>query len=344
MSTTSFKCNSCGAGIEFSPDHGKFKCEYCLSEFTEEELIRGPKPDLGPNPDEIKDHIKTYHCNSCGADVVTEETTTATFCYYCHNPVILTDKLKGEFLPQKIIPFKISKEKAKEQFIGWAGRKKFVPKDFTSSSQLEKITGVYLPYWRVEANARIDYVGEGRNIRTWRVGNTEYTETKKFEIVRKGNFELNNVGEVGFDKIEKALLNGIGPYNEDESIPFSMGYLSGFYAEQYNIPREEVEPFVKRDLEKYFGYLLSEVTSGYEQVREIKNDMELNYKNWYFSLLPAWILTYKYKGKTYVYAVNGQNGKSFGELPLSQKRLFSTTGIISGVAMLILILGGWFIW
>ena len=31
----------------------------------------------------------------CGAEVVTDATTAATFCYYCHNPVVLSGKLSG---------------------------------------------------------------------------------------------------------------------------------------------------------------------------------------------------------------------------------------------------------
>ncbi|MDX9917567.1 MAG: hypothetical protein RBT15_06060 [Gudongella sp.] len=344
MATTSYKCLNCGAGINFNPDIGKFKCEYCLSEFTEEELTHIHEGRDSRLSDEEKERLSTYHCDSCGADVVTDDTTSATFCYYCHNPVILTGRLSGEFEPQKIIPFKISKEKAKELFLQWAGRMKYVPKDFTSDSQLEKITGVYLPHWRVEANARLDFAGEGRNTRVWRSGDIEYTETSKFEIVRKGNMEINNAGAVGFDKIDTRLLNGIGPYEENDSIPFSMGYLSGFYAEQYNIPREKVEPLVERDLERYFGYMLSEITSGYQQVIPQKSQTELNLKNWHFSLLPAWILTYSYRGDTYIFAVNGQSGKSFGDLPLSKGRALSTAGLIAGVIFAVLAAGGMFIW
>lgn len=344
MTTTSFKCLNCGAGIHFNPDYGKFKCEYCLSEFTEEQLNKGDIDEVGDIPAHEKEHLVNYHCNSCGADLVTDDTTSATFCYYCHNPVILSGKLEGEFKPRKIIPFKVSRDRAQELFMQWAGRKKYVPKDFTSQSQLEKITGVYLPHWRVEANARLDFVGEGRETRVWRNGNTEYTETKKYEIVRKGNLEINNAGALGFDKIDARLLNGIGPYDEDGAIPFSMGYLSGFYAEQYNVPREDVEPMVKQDLQKYFGYMLSEITAGYQQVIPQKKEMELNLKNWHFSLLPAWILTYGYKGKTYVFAVNGQSGKSFGDLPLSEGKVFSTAGLIAAIVFSALAIGGMFLW
>ena len=36
MAVTIYKCPSCGAGIEYKPDLGKFKCDYCLSEYTED--------------------------------------------------------------------------------------------------------------------------------------------------------------------------------------------------------------------------------------------------------------------------------------------------------------------
>ncbi len=39
--------------------------------------------------------LLVYICPSCGAEVVTDATTAATFCYYCHNPVVLSEKLTG---------------------------------------------------------------------------------------------------------------------------------------------------------------------------------------------------------------------------------------------------------
>lgn len=112
MGTTSFKCPSCGAGIHFKPALKKFKCDFCLSEYTEEEIANLYKEDEATENKEIRqeeevheghideEHLQSYTCNSCGAQVVTDDTTTATFCYYCHNPVIVTGRLEGEFRPK----------------------------------------------------------------------------------------------------------------------------------------------------------------------------------------------------------------------------------------------------
>ncbi len=351
MATTSYKCLNCGAGLHFNPEFQKFKCEYCLSEFTEVELLLAEEQKINieenhieVEEEKIEQHLNSYTCNSCGATVVTDETTTATFCYYCHNPVIISNRLQGEFLPNKLIPFSINKDKAQDIFLKWAGDKKFVPKDFTSSSQLEKITGMYLPYWWVDSQAEVNVIGEGRNTKVWRSGDTEFTETKKYQIVREGLMDINNVGELAFNKIDKNLLDGISPYDESQTIPFTMPYLSGFFAEQYNIEKEEVEPLLKEQIDKYFDYLLKETISGYSQVSFIKNDIHIDLKQWNYTLLPVWILTYNYNHKTYVFAVNGQTGKSFGELPLSNKRVLTASGIIFGTLFIALLLGGFLIW
>lgn len=340
MATTSYKCLNCGAGIHYKPDIKKFKCDFCLSEYDEVDLLEGHSH--APIGEEKA--LGGYTCKSCGAEVVTDETTTSTFCYYCHNPVIISQRLKGEFLPNKIIPFKIDKDQAKEIFLKWVGRKRFIPDDFTSSSQLEKITGIYLPYWWVDYVADVDYLGEGRNIRVWRAGDLEYTETKKYEIVRRGKIDMNNVSELAFTKINKDLLNGIAPYDESEAIPFSKPYLSGFFAEQYDLGKEKIEPSIKNQVNQYYNNLIRDSIQGYNSTRTIKNQIDIEAKSWNYTLLPAWILTYLYNGRTYVFAVNGQNGRAYGELPLSRRRMLGVSSILFGTTFFFLLLGGYFIW
>lgn len=354
MATKSYKCPSCGAGIHFKPTLDKFKCDYCLSEYTveefkeaSEELIAEEKQEetVSESTEEIiPENLQQYTCKSCGAEVVTDETTSSTFCFYCHNPVILTKKLQGDFKPKKMIPFTVDKEKAKESFLKWAGDKKLVPEDFTSSSQLEKITGVYLPYWWVDAKAEINFVGEGRKVRVYRVGDIEHTETKKYKIVRKGKMDINNIPEFAFTKIKKALINGILPYRDSEAIDFSMPYLSGFFAEQYDIPKEKVQPKIDGEINKYFSNMVNGTVSEFNHVSSRKNAFKSRGNDWNYTLLPAWILTYNYNGKIYVYAVNGQTGKAYGELPLSTSRTTKASGIIFGIVFVLLILGGMFIW
>ena len=78
---------------------------------------------------------------------MTDTTTAATYCFYCHNPVVLSGRLSGEYMPDFVLPFKISKEQAIEKFLSFARKKRFIPKDFFEKNQVQKMTGVYFPYW-----------------------------------------------------------------------------------------------------------------------------------------------------------------------------------------------------
>lgn len=345
MAVSSYKCPNCGGPLVFKPELQKNKCEYCLSTFTDQEL-----DEINRAMEEKARRsaggggIKGYICESCGAEVVTEATTAAAFCYYCHSPVLLTDRLSGQFRPDKIIPFTYGRDKAIMSFLKWAKSRRYVPREFYSDSQLEKITGIYLPYWMADMQTKLDYSGKGVNRRVWLAGNTEYTETKEYKIQRQGSIGIDHLQEPAFRKIDKELLDSISPYDETQAIDFSLSYLSGFFADKYDVSKEEVEPRIEERARKYAAILLKEILNAYDSVSLDKTELEIAVRKWHYTLLPAWILTYKYNGKTYVYAVNGQNGKAFGELPVDHKKLGISSGLVSAAVFAAALLGGALVW
>ena len=52
MAIISFKCPNCGGELIFDPATQKYKCEYCNSLFTQEELD-AMKPMQGGEPDAV---------------------------------------------------------------------------------------------------------------------------------------------------------------------------------------------------------------------------------------------------------------------------------------------------
>lgn len=368
MSTKTIKCPNCGGPLHFEPGIQKNKCDYCLSEFTNEELRILTKDEFSEDSHEHEhthehehdhehtekieteqeeapeEHLSEYTCNSCGANVVTEETTATTFCYYCHNPVILTDRISGEFRPDKVIPFTFSKEKAIASFTNWAKRYKYVPKEFYSESQLEKMTGLYVPNWMADTDANIDYQGIGTKLRVWRVGDLEYTEYKQYDISRQGDIEVGNITEIALKKIDHELLNTIAPYDESKAVDFDVSYLTGFFSEKYDIKSEDLKQTIENRAETYTTNLIRESISGYSNVDLKKSDVNSKINAWTYILLPVWILTYNFGGQTFIYAVNGQTGKSFGELPLDNKKLSLTAVVVFAAVLALLLIGGSLIW
>ena len=55
------------------------------------------------------------------------------------------------------------------------------------------------------------------------------------------------------------------------------------------------------------------------------------------------MVTYKYMGKIYVYGMNGQTGKIYGELPMSKKKVAMTALIMGLIIIALGAIGGMFI-
>ena len=107
------KCPSCGANVKFNPTTQKWDCEYCGNSYEIGEFEKQQEKETKENLDF---EIDEYTCPNCGATVVTDANTVATHCVYCGNTTIMKNRLQGEFKPDKLIPFKTTKEEAIEEF------------------------------------------------------------------------------------------------------------------------------------------------------------------------------------------------------------------------------------
>lgn len=362
MSVISFKCPNCDGELIFDPASGAYKCEYCDSRFAQEELdalkpaeeaekpagsmdgAAGANADASAS-DEAAANAVIYNCPSCGAQIVTDETTAATFCYYCQNPVVLSGRLSGNYLPDKVIPFAIDRKEATELFMKHVGRKKFVPKAFFNKRQIDKLSGVYFPFWVYDAKMKGSMDAEAKQVRVWTTGDTEYTETKLYSVERDGDIELRNLELNALKKANKELVEGVLPYQFDKMKDFSMGYLSGFLAEKRDIEKEGVAADAARETEDYAKKLLRESITGYNAVNVRSCNFTAKTEGWHYVLLPIWTITYRASnGKIFYYSLNGQTGKVCGELPVNYGKLSLVSGIISAVLLAIGLLGGWLLW
>ncbi len=291
--------------------------------------------------------MELYLCPNCGAEIVTDATTAATYCYYCHNPVVLQGRLSGKFLPDKVLPFAIGKEKATADFLNWAQKKFFVPKDFFDKSQVEKLTGVYFPYWQVDAKGAGSLMGNGTSIRVWIVGDIEYTETKQYAISRKGNLTFKELVKNALTKnTPQKMVASVQPFPLEKAVSFKNQYLAGFQAEKRDIEYADLKDEVSDELRDYGEKKLRETVGSFTTFTKTQQDLTLTETKSSYLLLPVWLVTYRSSDtdkKVFYYAMNGQTGKVSGVLPISYKKLgLVSAGIFLGLFLLFL-LGGYFL-
>ncbi len=344
MAAVTWKCPNCGGGLLLDPSSQKFKCEYCLSEFSKEQISDLP-PKKGEEQKQEEQELVLYLCPSCGAEIVTEETTAATFCFYCHNPVVLKGRLEGGYKPDYVLPFAIDKEKAKDIFLQWLKQKRFVPKDFYSPEQIEKLTGVYFPYWLYSCQVEGEIQAEGVKLNVWRAGNLQYTETQKYDVSRNGQMQVDHVTRNALKKADKQLVEGVLPFDMKQMKPFSMEFLSGFFAEKRDMEQQEFQGDVEKEVEVFAKDTLRSSISGYNSVTVMNQTARLKETRWNYALLPVWTLTYKGKRDNHIYyfACNGQTGKICGKLPVDSAKLGIFFLEIFLPLLAVLLLAGYFI-
>lgn len=314
ISSKDSKCPSCGGKLVFDPVGQVLKCGFCGNNYTPEkiELLKQlPEIDTGA-ADENEDDKSEIVCDNCGAVLITDRNTSATSCSFCGSPAIITRRLTKQFRPDYLIPFKITKEEAKEKFVEFAQSKKYVPRDYFNKSNLNNIQGIYVPFWLMSSRCKVSTRGDGLKQRA--VYKDKYTLMSDFDV------KYNNVPFDGSREIADGLMEAIEPFDISQRVEFNTSYLQGFYAQKFNLTSDDLCDRILLRMQEYGRETAAMSFSGYDSVKfgacGVKPyDLEHTY-----ALYPVWFLNYKYDDKNYMIAVNGQTGKTDGYLPVDKTK------------------------
>jgi len=353
MGNVIYKCLTCGGDLQFSAETQNWTCKYCDDVFTLEQLDAAGKNEL--NEEKVDKHqelegdksqyqstdgtvgsdLVQYRCSHCGAEIITDRATAATICVYCSNPVIMTEQVIGDFKPEYVIPFKIDKSKVMNSFKEFS-KKPLTPKDFDCDKVVDKIQGVYIPFWLYSGTLTGSIKADGINKRRHRSGDYEITESHHHNVFREGSLSFEKVPVDASKKTEDAAMDSIEPYDFKEMVPFNIGYLAGYLAERFD---EDKDTCINRASERIVNTGRDELvkTCQYDDVNVQQYLHKLDIEKTEYALLPTWLLYTKYKDKDYFFAMNGQTGKFIGNLPIDYLKLCLFTGIPSILIFVLLL-------
>lgn len=346
MDVTDYKCLSCHANLHFDPTKQKWACDYCGSDYDLESLekVYGTDENLKNETETpLNSDYNCYNCPNCGAEIIMDDTTTATFCVYCGSNSIVKNKLKGEFNPTKIIPFKKTKEDAIKAFEAYKKGKLFMPDEFTNPNNIEKISGIYIPFFIYDCDMESTINIDATRVKRWSSSSYYYTKTDYYNLTRSAKMHFENIPADGSTKFPDDIMNSIEPFNYSDLKDFSPSYLSGFLSERFDISMNELfETAKKRATSSGEKAILSKVT-GYttKLINNRSHNIKQNNTSEYV-LLPVWMLNVNFEGKIHTFAMNGQTGKFIGNVPVDKKKFwkwwrrlfFGTLGITSLLVIL----------
>ena len=312
------KCPSCSASINYDPKKELWHCEYCDSDFTLEELNKRSSNASSEENNKIEESIDvdSYTCKNCGATVMADTNTASTFCVYCGNTTILKNKLTGIYAPKYIIPFKNTKDEIIENFKGLQKGRPLMPKFFNNPKNIDKITGIYIPFWLFDIGIKGNVVFTANRVTSWTSGNYEYTKTDYYELERGADLTFNKIPADGSSRFDDKLMQSLEPFEYKKMEKYNHAYLSGFLAEKYDVGKEETEKIVKERAINTTLSMMRSTCSGYSAVLEKNLNLNNNTRNVSYVLLPVLMLNVNYRGKNYTFAMNGQTGKIVGNIPV----------------------------
>lgn len=365
---TNYQCPACTAPLHYSAKSGKLECDYCGSSFdvAEIEALYARKEaeaaaakqaadakaeaaqaakaeaaeaaaasggwdtsDLSRDWGAEADGLRVYSCPSCGAELICDQSTAATACPYCGNPAIVPGQFSGALRPDYILPFRLSKDDAVQALRAHYKGKPFLPRSFTSANHIEQIQGVYVPFWLFDGGAEGAASYRASNTNVYETGDYEITETRHYHVVRAGSLAFEKIPVDASSKMPDDHMDSIEPFDYAQLRPFSTAYLPGYLADKYDVTIDDSRDRADTRCRETLAQALRDTVTGYGACVTEREDIALRRGKVHYALLPVWMLSTKWHGQDFLFAMNGQTGKLVGDLPTDRGRFW---GMFAAIA------------
>ena len=289
----------------FSPRLQKLYCPYCD----------------GTDCDEQKGDESMVTCPSCGGAIEAGSYTSATRCPSCGNHIIFDVRVRDEYRPDVVIPFKLEKEDAVEALEKEFGSRPYTPTSFLSEKSLVNLTGYYVPFFLYDYHADYEYDGEGTKTRSWRQGDYIYTEVSHFKLLRRMKADYSRIPADASIQMPDETMDLLEPYDYQLLTDFDPRYMSGFFGEIYNLPADELTGRAEAKARESAEHIMQQTLTDYKLRSPDIDSLSMDRTGTEFALFPVWKYTYRYDGQDYDFHVNGQTGKVIGKTPVSKLKV-----------------------
>ena len=318
-----YKCPNCNGALEYDPASDKMHCVHCGNDYFVWELDENAVEyhESVPSQIEIEEkkidftkertiydepefiECKIYSCSTCGAELTVSDKEVSTYCAYCGQPTIVYNRVDKTQKPKFILPFKITKDEAENAIREKLRKGFFIPKA-VKKFEAEQITGIYIPYFLYD----ITFYQK------------KFIKHNKTSDLVEADCNFVNVCQDASKSVEDELSYGLEPFDLTDLKEFEPGYLSGFYADRFDLSSRQLTQTVIRKCQQMFDDELGSRCEG--TVADLNNALaEYAITNAEYAFLPVWFMTFRYKDRPYTMMVNGQTGKVAGTVPFRKVKV-----------------------
>lgn len=320
MSVEVFKCPGCQAPILFRAELGLWKCDYCGSEYPAETIAVPHRQSPTPNEESSTEAtLEECHCSECGAAILCEANESATFCVYCKSPTLIRSRFSGRFEPKWVIPFTVSSAKAQEIYFQYIRKHFLAPASMKTAQEVQNIRALYAPFWLFDCHIEGSVTGEGKKISHYSTSTHNVTQTSYYRVARMGSANYDRIPADGSQHLDNSSIQAIEPYDYAKLVPFHPAYMSGAYAERFDVDAEQSRDIMRARAESFLSSRLTGTIDGYDSFSAETSNFATTQQQCEYALLPLYLLTTLHQGSKYLFLVNGQTGKIYGEPPIDKK-------------------------
>ena len=331
-------CKNCSHALIYDPGIKMMLCTSCGSTFKAEEVESEAKKYRedervssrgeiygDDNEGVVEKFLENYiyTCSECGGEIVIHGSEASTKCVFCGNANVVFSRVSKEKMPDLIIPFSITKERALSAIREKIAHSIFVPTAI-KNFQPEDVRGIYLPYWIVET----EYQGSCRI--SSKVSSGKYTKT--VYTSKRGNLHMKNFPVDGCAILSNESSSRLEPFNTSAMIPFDEDYLLGFYSNASDITYDELWRVAGGRAHEIFTEAALNGVRGSSPKIESESHTASVPNTYKYAMFPVWFVTFTYEGTHNTILVNGQTGKVVCGLPW-RKTLFWAMTIGIGIAL-----------
>lgn len=265
-------------------------------------------------------------CESCGAVVTVAPDALTSICAFCGSHRVHARDLAGDVLrPTVLIPFTVDRERVQTLVAEWLGQGWMHPPELQDVRVLRELTGIYLPFWTFDARICADWRAEVGTERTerYRADGKWKTRTVIDWHRRSGQVHVpvDDHLVAGTKHVSHVILRKVTPFDLQELVEYEPGYLAGWQAKAYDVQLQEAWKVAKEEMREQARRACYGDT-GSPHVRNFRMTADFTDERWRYVLLPMYLVSYPFAGRTFQVMINGQTGEVAGQKPVAWLRVW----------------------
>lgn len=249
-------------------------------------------------------------CRSCGAELMMNHVEASSFCAYCGQATIASERIEDWLEPDTIIPFEVTKDEAERIIRDRLNEGYFIPEGI-KNFKTDRLRGIYIPYWLFDI-----YCADTQG---WYYKSGKYS----YYAYRAADCKLQNFTTEASVRFNDEYSVKLEPFDTSKKVPFHEAYLSGFYSDRFDVNDEEAENLARLRAVKLFDDEVKATVPGSNKKLEY-TELKPEILHEEYSMLPVWFMTFRYEDNPYTILVNGQTRKMVGAVPYVKRKAIAT--------------------